>query len=256
MAKYGYIVVEGPHDIEVVARLLSPKGFSRVKMVGDVDEVLRPLIPTFPHGGDLQKRVPAPLFLRSDEYYVAVHSAIGDSQLALRVRDSVKTLEPVAFDSVGVLLDSDRRVPVADRYAAITAELAGYGHRLPPNAGTVAPGSPRLGAYVLPDNSSEGNLEDLLMECAGAAYPSILASATAFIEDARDDPKFCDTSGEDLSKIPVFNKAVVGAVACTLRPGKSVQVSIQDNFWLKGSNLLLPKVKALQEFLQDLLEIP
>jgi hypothetical protein len=31
MPKYGYLVVEGPHDIELVYRLLSPFGFERVQ---------------------------------------------------------------------------------------------------------------------------------------------------------------------------------------------------------------------------------
>ena len=47
-----YIAVEGPHDVEFVARLLP--GFSRVKQLGELEEGFRLLVPTkFPHRNDL-----------------------------------------------------------------------------------------------------------------------------------------------------------------------------------------------------------
>jgi hypothetical protein len=51
------------------------------------------------------------------------------------------------------------------------------------------------------------------------------------------------------------NKTIVGSVASILRPGKAVQVSIQDNRWLRDATLMLPRVRAVQEFLIDLLEL-
>ena len=45
MPKYGYLVVEGPHDVEFVYRLLSPFGMSRVRLEKDLDPFFSPLIP-------------------------------------------------------------------------------------------------------------------------------------------------------------------------------------------------------------------
>ncbi len=37
MPKYGYLVVEGPHDIEFVYRLLRPFGLNRIRFEADLD---------------------------------------------------------------------------------------------------------------------------------------------------------------------------------------------------------------------------
>jgi hypothetical protein len=42
-------------------------------------------------------------------------------------------------------------------------------------------------------------------------------------------------------------------MAGVFQPGKAVQVSIQDNDWLRGPALLQPRIRAVQLFLQQLL---
>ena len=116
MPKYGYLVVEGPHDVEFVYRLLSPFGLKRVQWDKDLDSYMQPLVPrTFPHGGDLQKRVPVPLFLQSPTHAIAIHSAIGDTRLVETVEESAKLIN---FNSdfklmtgVGIILDTDWPAP-------------------------------------------------------------------------------------------------------------------------------------------------
>jgi hypothetical protein len=52
-------------------------------------------------------------------------------------------------------------------------------------------------------------------------------------------------------------KAIVGAVANVLRPGKSVQVSLQDNRWLRDPRALaLPQVARFQAFVDAIVGIP
>ena len=54
-----YIAVEGPHDIEFVARLLKPRGFARVRQLPTLDPYWADLVPkTYPPDDDLLKRVP------------------------------------------------------------------------------------------------------------------------------------------------------------------------------------------------------
>ncbi|AMV19856.1 DUF3226 domain-containing protein [Planctomyces sp. SH-PL14] len=255
MPKYGYLVVEGPHDVEFVYRLLRPFGLQRVKQLDDLDEKFHGLVPrSFPHDGDLQKRMPVPLFLQSNSHAIALHSAVGDSRLVETVQENAVFLPPDELTGMGILLDSDRGVPAADRYQGIQAAMAGIGHALPGQPGDVGAGPPRLGAYVLPDNREVGNLEDLLLECAAQAYPVLLASARTHVDNAVAAVT-AGYDGEDLSRIPMRNKAIVGAVASALRPGKAVQVSIQDNKWFKGANLQLPRIKAVQDFLIRLFEL-
>jgi hypothetical protein len=52
------------------------------------------------------------------------------------------------------------------------------------------------------------------------------------------------------------NKAMVGSIASILRPGRAIQVSLQDDRWLRDTALALPRVKAVQDFLLKLLELP
>jgi len=64
--KYGYLVVEGPHDIEFVGRLL--KEVHKLKRIVKIDKLNSywtdsPIIPKiFPPNGDLMKRMPVPAF--------------------------------------------------------------------------------------------------------------------------------------------------------------------------------------------------
>lgn len=256
MRKFGYVVVEGPHDVEFTYRLLSPFGLARVRLESDLDPFFKDLVPrAFPHGGDLQKRVPVPLFLQSETHSVAVHSAIGDSRLAETVEENAAVIDFESLTGVGIILDSDLEVPAAQRYQSVRTEMISRRFIFPEKAGTLSSGSPRIGAYVLPDNVSSGNLEDVLIECASAAFPNLLESAQLHVENARNDNTFIDDHREDLSRIPKRNKAIVGAIATTLRPGRAIQSSIQDNIWLRGANLRMPKVKAVQDFLVNLLEL-
>ena len=259
MPKFGYLVVEGPHDVEFAYRLLSPLGFSRVRMEQDLDEFLRPLIPrSYPPDGDLQKRMPVPLFLKSATHAIAVHSAIGDSRLVETVDETRETLElDERFNEltgVGIMLDSDREIPVEQRYSAICSAMQSKGFSLPTTPGTVSDDAPRFGAFVLPDNQSTGNLEDLLLECASLQYADLLPTAQAHVEAAKSCAGIRG-DGEDLSKTPYYNKAIVGTIASVLRPGKAVQTSIQDNRWFKDESLSVEKVKMVQQFLQRLFEI-
>jgi hypothetical protein len=260
MRKYGYVVVEGPHDVEFVYRLLSPFGLKRVQWMGDLDPFMSPLVPRdFPPGGDLQKRVPVPLFLQNQSHAIAVRSAVGDSRLVETLDESRLRIN-LKFDfdrmtGVGIILDTDREIPAADRYKAIKSGMQDKGFMIPDVPGTVAAGPPRIGAFALPDNDSVGNLEDLLIECAAEAYPNLLNTAKTHVDAAKKDTTLQEGDGEDLTKTPVYNKAVVGSIGAVLRPGKAVQVSLQDNRWLRGSTLQIPRVKAVQDFLVSLLEL-
>ncbi len=256
MPKFGYLVVEGPHDVEFAYRLLRPFGLSRVRLENDLDQFFKPLVPrTFPHDGDLQKRMPVPLFLQSSTHAIALHSAIGDSRLVATVEENANLLALQSLTGVGIMLDTDNEIPATDRYSAIRTAMDAKGFRLPANAGEIASGSPKLGAFVLPDNATTGNLEDLLLECAANAYPELLESARKHVDVAVDQAGRLARDGEDLSKTPYRNKAIVGAIASVLRPGKAVQTSIQDNQWIKGERLQLDRIKAVQVFLANLFEL-
>jgi len=257
MAKYGYLVVEGPHDAEFVYRLLNPHGMRRIRLQADLDPFLRPLIPrTYPPDGDLQKRMPTPLFLQSSSHAVAVHTAVGDTRLVETVQENSVLIDFNTVTGIGILFDSDTDKSPSDRYAAVRDRLRSNQFAFPDDAGVVSVGTPRLGAFVLPDNQAQGTLEDILLECAGHVYPGLLATASGHVGAAHRDQSLSTEDLEELAKPAGTNKAVVASVASILRPGKAIQVSIQDNRWLREtSTLQLPRVRAVQDFLVNLLEL-
>jgi hypothetical protein len=257
MPKYGYLVVEGPHDVELVYRLLSPHGLARIRELAALDPFLLPLVPrSFPPAGDLQKRVPVPLFLQSATHAVAVHSAAGDTRLIQTVEENTMLLDPASLTGIGLILDADSVRSPAERYVEIRDGLRAMGYALSEDAGTVAAGPPRLGVFVLPDNLTHGTLEDVLLECAQHVYPKLLTAATTHVDAAFADGSLSADDVRELKKPAGRNKAIIGSIASILRPGRAVQVSIQDNRWLRDTALALPRVKSIQDFLMNLFELP
>ena len=250
------MVVEGPHDVEFVCQLLSPRRLGRVQLEKDLDPFFHRLIPhSYPPNGDLLKRVPVPLFLQNATHAVAIHSAVGDTRLVQTLEENSAILDITKLSGIGILLDSDSRIAPHDRYRELCKGLLKLGYEFPKRPGEVGGNAPRLGAFVVPDNLSAGTLEDLLLDCAMQVYPNLLASATGHVDAASADKTLLAADRRELRKPAGRNKAIISSMASILRPGKAVQVSIQDNRWLRGTGLALPRVRALQNFLKEVLEL-
>lgn len=264
--KRAYIVVEGPHDVEFAARLLKPAGFERVKDFEQLDPEWRHLVPTkFPHRGDLLKRVPVPIFLRSATHSVALDSATGITEIVPRLEESwvVLASQQVHIDSVGVILDADDGDEPASRYTQLRQRLALptlSALHWPPLPGDITAGPPRCGVFVLPDNHHAGTLEDLLIAASETTYPGLHAGAAALVERVVADPSahgLLKSDIKDLRKPAGARKATLATVASFLKPGKSITVAIQDCRWLEPAALQHPSgLAVVQAFLHRLLELP
>lgn len=252
--RYAYFVTEGPHDVEAIGRLLGAEGLRRIQLLQRLDPYWHPLVPRgFPIDGDLLRRVPVPVFFANADVSVAVHSAGGITKLGSAAKAAFLALddEPHGF---GVVLDADDVEP-AVRWREVVATLpevdAGTG------PGIVGTGRPRAGIFILPDNDRKGSLEDLLIDCGELAYPQLMASARNWVNGISPDDRsiFLDPADStDFAKPTGRAKAIVGSVASILRPGKAIQVSIQDNRWLRDDTALRsPSVSALRAFLQAII---
>jgi hypothetical protein len=256
MTARAYIAVEGPHDVEFVAKLLRPFGLHRVRNFTALDPYWTRLVPDkFPYKDDLLARVPVPLFLSGANCEVAVHGVSGVTELVRRTEESLQVLDPEHL-AVAAILDADSEQPAAARFEAIAEELRAKLHlQVPDRPGTISSGEPRCGVFVLPDNASSGTLETILEECAGVSYPQLVEMSTSFI-DGIDITKLTGEDLKDFRKPAGRQKAIVSAIASVLRPAKALQVSLQDNDWLRGQALELPRVLAVRRFLADLLALP
>lgn len=257
MRKHGLLLVEGPHDTEFIACLLKPHGLHRVQLKPDLEPFWDILVPKqFPADGeDLLKRVPVPMFIQNGSHSVAIRCAIGDTQLVRAAQESLAVLDFDELVGIGIILDADENMTPKQRFSRIrsTANSIGLPLNLPEQPGQISNGSPKSGVFVLPDNESKGTLEDILLECASESYPSLLQGAKTFVQT--DVSALDDEDLRDLKKPAGKKKAMVSSIASILRPGKAIQVSLQDNRWIKDKTLDLEKVKSVSLFLSKLLEL-
>lgn len=189
---------------------------------------------------------------------VAIINAVGLSKLAMRLGIDLASLNHLP-DAVAVLLDADDDGDPCQRHARLLREIGGRPEseirelRFPPEPGQVDMGPPRCGVFVMPDNRSTGTLEDLLLEAGSTAYPELNAAAESYVRSVQALSELCPKDVEELRKPAGLKKATVAAMSSILKPGKAIQVSIQDNRWLEDTTLALPRIAEVTRFFRSLL---
>ena len=120
-------------------------------------------------------------------------------------------------------------------------------------SGNVIEGSPRLGIYILPDNSQQGVLDTLICDCGDLVYPEYMQRAREYVD------KF---SEEERKKKPLKwkpfdqEKAIIATVVSVLKPGKTNQTSISDNSWISPeTEAQIPAIQNLIKFFRNLLNL-
>jgi hypothetical protein len=250
-----FFVVEGVHDVEAVGCLVRRRGYRRIQQHRLLPDYWDKLVPKkFPFDGDLLRRVPVPTFFKADNDSLGIINAIGLEKIVGAVQASLLGL-PEPPDGLGILLDADSEALPETRWKEIRTKLSEFDFGEGP--GSTGSGAIRSGIFVLPDNQGPGTLEDLLLECAARAYPELSRLAQQFVGPivATDSSIFPDPAdNEDFRKPAGKKKATAGCISSILKPGKAIQVSIQDNAWLKHEEALkLPKVIAVQRFVDQIL---
>lgn len=251
MVRYCYIVAEGPQDIEFLICFLKFYGLKRVTLLSKLDSFWEPLVPkTFPINGDLTKRVPVPIFLQNAELSVALHSATGITGLSNTIEESLAIVSSSEIFGIGIFLDADDVETPQQRFEKLIPELSRLGLSLPSVLGEVAKGSPRCGIFIAPNNRDSGTLEDILLECAKLNYPNLFFLATDYVAGI-DTDRLTKDDLKQLNKPAGKNKAVVSSISSILRPGKTLQVSIQDNRWIDENTMALDSVRLVKIFLDE-----
>jgi hypothetical protein len=255
------LIVEGPHDAEFVARLLSAAGYVRVTNAAQLSDEWRKLVPTtFPKlRRGINQPHEVPQFRRSAAgELVTTLIAGGDSNLAGGFTASLDALGRMPA-AVGFVLDDDRQPNPAQRHAALIAavqQLIGTTMPVFPGApGVVFAGPPRSGVFVLPDNIAAGTLEDVLLEAGQVAYSKLLANAASFVASVDKTELTIDDLREgDKNAGP--KKQRVAAATAILKPTRAFATSLQDNRWLTGPALGQPLVAKFRVWIHDLLDLP
>jgi hypothetical protein len=256
-----YIVVEGPHDTAFVGKLLREGALhlEPVSVLAAVDDFWTKLIPrTYPPknprtNDEEFKRVRMPDFFQNATHSVAVEWAEGYDQVATVLTDSLALL-PAQPDGLGLVVDADKAT-ANNVFADVVSEVSTLrpGLSLGTGPGLLVAGPPRAGVFVMPDNANTGTLEDLLLDCAGTAYPMLKPLAEGYVTSVANTPATVP-AGEDreFKKPAGQKKAVVSAISSILKPGKAVPNTIRDNSWIQPSTLALPKVQGMADFITNL----
>lgn len=255
MVRYCYIVAEGPQDIEFLICFLKSYGLKRVTFLSKLDSFWEPLVPkTFPINDDLMKRVPVPVFLQNSELSVALHSAIGITRLSNTIEESLAIIPVSEIFGLGIFLDADDIETPQERFDKLKAELFPLGLSLPSTLGEVmkVKGSPNCGIFIAPNNNDSGTLEDILLQCANLNYPNLLYLSTNYVSSI-DTNQLTSNDLKDLNKPAGKNKALISVISSILRPGKTLQVSIQDNRWIDEKTMALDSLKLVKKFLDEVI---
>ena len=256
MVRYCYIVAEGPQDVEFLIGLLKFYHLKRVKYFSSLDKFWETLIPkNYPIDDDLTKRVPVPYFVQNEQLSIAVHSAIGDTRIAQTIEESLNLIQPSQLFSVGIFADADYRETPQERFNKLITKLSDIDlpNLLPPSQiGQVNNHSPRCGIFISPNNRDQGTLENILLECARINYSDLLNLSQTYIESI-DRNQLTKNDLEDFKKPAGEKKAIISSISSILRPGKALQVSLQDNRWIDEQTLQLESIKLIKNFLEQII---
>ena len=256
-----FVVVEGPQDSEFIAQLFKRMGFAKVRMLDQLESFFcRQILSTdYPVDGDLYARMPTPMYMRRENDWVAIRSAGGTNEHLLKATSTaLQSLraQPDELDAIAIIRDADDQ-SAAQCFGTLMTDfqsiqrIDGYSMRLPESPGEISNGSPRMGAYILPDNRDRGALETLLHDCGNEMYPDLMQGAGTFVD--RVDMNSLNRRDAQLIKKPFGRqKATVACVADILKPGMSIQTSIDQNRWVCDQSASLPRVASLFNFLSDL----
>lgn len=266
MTSFVYILTEGVHDVAFLGKLLTVcfQG-SRLRTLEELEEAHRKWFSLFkwPLTNKSNKTpierlsVPAPVFYRvGTDAVVALRNAQGLTEIGktLFVDFESFSRDNVVPASVGVVLDSDD-APAEQRFQELARALQGVKLKLPASLGEVSVGPPRVGVFALPEPGMAGTLEDVLLSLAAAAYPELCASARSYAEEWRRkaDGEPSGSDWREIKKPAGTKKAAVGAMTAMLKPGKSAQVSLEDNRWVSEATKTLPGLQPCLAFMGALL---
>jgi hypothetical protein len=250
--RYALIGVEGNHDQAFLGRILCKcLGFSRFDHTqSDLDTFWRKFVPVYPpKSGRLYLRLDMPSVLQTEDVSVAIYAGEG-SKLITNLSAKLSDIDPSALLAFGIVADSDKNRP--ERVAEIYHEsFKEFFPDFPNKPGVVTETSPRLGLYVLPDNSSQGVLDTLLCNCGKSAYPEFMQRAESYIN------QFSQEEIQEIGWKPFDReKAIVATVASVLKPGKTNTVSITDNNWVCSETVAaVPALSNIVAFIKELLSI-
>ena len=254
--EYVLIGVEGNHDQAFISKILCKLlGFSKFEgNVSELDGIWRKFIPVYPpKTGKLYLRLDMPTILYKDKISLAIYAGEG-SNLITNLSDKLSDIDSSSLFAFAIVADADKNQPeqvAKEYYQGFKEYFPDFPTTVSQNGNVIA-GSPRLGIYILPENSQQGVLDTLICDCGDLIYPEYMQRAREYIN------KF---SEEEKNKKPLKwkpfdqEKAIIATVVSVLKPGKTNQTSISDNNWIGAETSEIPVIQNLTTFFRGLLNL-
>lgn len=244
MNRWTLLLCEGDHDRAALCQPLIRRGWLPLPK--------RALAAALPTGlGNLGQN-PATTALVREEHGagVVIHACLGVGNLfAGTTTDLLGELRVDMLAGLGVIVDADETGVAARNRQFEAAILPLVPGPLTPWSGDRMDRKLRVGLWVAPDQESPGSLDDLLVEALTHSRPGLLGAARAFVLDTPDfqPPDF---------RAADRPKAILGAAAQSLKPGRSLSVALGDAavapLWLNAAACQHPTLAALTDWIEKL----
>lgn len=256
MVDHALIGVEGNHDQALIGRVL--KKFLGFKLYDgskeDLDQFWEKLIPRpTPKGKTkLYDRLNLPSIFSNDTLSVAIY--MGEGNNLLSNLDDVLSNEDDYQDSLSsfvVIVDADNN-PIDEVVKPYVDRFRLYFPNFPDKAGEINHSdSTSTGIYVLPNNTSQGTLDQLLCQCGEVAYSEFMSRGKVYLETFTADER------KKLKWKPfTYEKALIATIVSVLKPGMTNTASISQNDWIsEQTRERVDDLKQLVEFIVNVLKI-
>ena len=253
--KHYYFIVEGPHDVAIIGRVLKLLGIKEIRSLDNISKLWKELIPNkYPFTENKLDRVsPIPSFYQNESVSVAVKSAGGETKLISELDLTMSSLTRKELKQIeGILVFCDADETTQQEKFTRFIKMIKEGKDLSFNEscfenkiGMFNGVNIKADIYMFPNNESKGTLEDLLLQGANVVYPDLMIAANEYVTKV-------DSKYKNRWSVSSEKKVLMGCMTNVLKPGKANQVSISDDKWVSESTVDKSEyIKKLYDFINE-----
>lgn len=253
--RHYYFIVEGPHDVAMIGRILKLLGVKEIRSLNDISDLWKQLIPNkYPFSENKLDRVsPIPSFYQNENISVAIKSAGGESKLIPELDLTISALnreDLKQIEGILVFCDADESTKQEKfnwfiKRIKENQDLSFNESCFENKIGMFKGVNIKADIYMFPDNKNKGTLEELLLKGASVRYKDLLVSAKEYVATV-------DTVYKKNWSVSSEKKVVIGCMTNVLKPGKANQISIYDDNWVSEETITGSEdIKKIYDFINE-----
>lgn len=248
--------VEGIHDVNCVARILLLNNFKEVNSLDKLPDMWKSRVPrAYPFiNNRLDRRIPMPSYFMKNNLCVVIVSSNGISNILNDIDlylSNMSKRELKQIDVVCAIFDADQY----NAKEAFDERFKKYNKDMVINKKDFLKGYCKVRGevislyhYFFPDNCSNGNLENFLLEGAKVVYGDLLKNVDDYINKV-------DAKYKKNWSISSENKVKVGCISNIFQPGGANQTSIRYDDWISYESMKSSYIiKQFYDFIMNIIE--